>query len=187
VVFSSAVSTLLKVPSSPAAREAATRTSSVIRPALVWDPHLANLAEQWAKHLAADNEGLKHSTNEERPGQGENLYWMSGDGKLSDACQGWADEGAAYHGEEIDKGVFESYGHYTQVCHLSWKKFKVLADGGTDHLALDDKDGAGISQEQRRSYFHCWSILSSRELYWSKCVYGKLIQGREGRLRRVGG
>ncbi len=58
----------------PSAREAVSKKSSVARPALVWDSHLATLAEQWAKDLAAKDKGLKHTTSEERPGQGENLY-----------------------------------------------------------------------------------------------------------------
>lgn len=102
------------------AREAASQRSSVARPALAWNPHLATLAEQWAKHLAADNTGLKHSMSEERPGQGENLYWLSAGGTLSDASQSWVTE--AYHGEKIGEGKFESYGHYTQVIWPSTTK-----------------------------------------------------------------
>lgn len=114
-MYSSAVSDVLKTPSISPAREAASKKSSVRRPDLEWDAHLATLAEQWAKHLATDNKGLVHSTGTERPGQGENLFWMSAGGTLAEASQGWVNEGAAYHGEKVGEGNFESYGHFTQV------------------------------------------------------------------------
>lgn len=108
--------TLLRASLPFSAREAATRKSSVSRPALVWDPHLAELARQWAQHLAAGNKGLKHSTHEERRGQGENLSCMSGEGSLSGASQGWVNESAAYHGQKFSIGTRAEYGHYTTVC-----------------------------------------------------------------------
>ena len=69
------------------AREAASKHASVPRPALVWDTKLAADAEKWAQHLAHDNQGLKHSTGDQRPGQGENLYWISSGGSLAGGSQ----------------------------------------------------------------------------------------------------
>lgn len=97
------------------AREAATKQTSVHRPELIWDSHLAAAAEEWAHYLASRDAGLQHSTGAERPGQGENLYWTSAGGTLADGSQCWVNERKMYHGEKIGQGNFESYGHYTQV------------------------------------------------------------------------
>jgi len=100
------------------AREAASKQHSHPRPQLVWDTHLEAEAMKWAQHLVAQNKGLQHSTGGERPGQGENLYWVSGGGGgniLANASQAWVDESKNYHGEKVGRGNFESYGHYTQV------------------------------------------------------------------------
>ena len=67
------------------------------------------------RHLAQANSGLSHSDNEQRPGQGENLFWMSSGGSLADASQGWVNERKDYHGEKVGEGNFAGYGHYTQV------------------------------------------------------------------------
>lgn len=97
------------------ARETASKNHSHPRPALVWDAHLAADAEKWARHLANQNKGLQHSTGDQRPGEGENLFWMSAGGDLADASQGWVNERKDYHGEKIGEGNFEAYGHFTQV------------------------------------------------------------------------
>ncbi len=100
------------------ARDAASKQHSHSRSSLVWDAHLEAEAAKWAQHLATDNKGLHHSTGDQRPGQGENLYWMSGGGDgdmLASGSQGWVDECKSYHGEKIGEGNFGSYGHYTQV------------------------------------------------------------------------
>ncbi|KAL6722170.1 hypothetical protein ACLMJK_001277 [Lecanora helva] len=97
------------------ARKQATQQHGTARPALIWDAHLTSEAEKWAKHLAQLNQGLKHSTGDQRPGQGENLFWYSSGGDLAGASQGWVNEQKSYHGEKIGEGNFEAYGHYTQV------------------------------------------------------------------------
>lgn len=78
---------LFQVTDSFPARKAASQHSSVPRPALIWDPHLVAEAEKWAEHLAQQDAGLKHSTGEQRSGQGENLYWMSSGGSLAGASR----------------------------------------------------------------------------------------------------
>lgn len=98
------------------ARQAVSKSTSVHRPDLIWDAHLAAAAEQWAQHLVAQGAGLQHSTGDQRPGQGENLYWQSAGGTLANASQSWVNEDKDYHGEKIGEGNFEAYGHYTQVC-----------------------------------------------------------------------
>ena len=98
------------------ARDAVSKSSSVHRAELIWDSHLAAAAEEWAHYLASRDAGLQHSTDAERPGQGENLYWTSAGGTLADGSQCWVNERKMYHGEKIGEGNFESYGHYTQVC-----------------------------------------------------------------------
>ncbi|CAD6568745.1 MAG: hypothetical protein ASARMPREDX12_001820 [Alectoria sarmentosa] len=97
------------------AREAANGISGAVsRPDLVWDPNLANDAQKWANGLAAANNGLNHSTGDQRPNEGENLYWVSAGGQLADAAQAWVNEQSNYSGEKIGDGNFEGYGHYTQ-------------------------------------------------------------------------
>ncbi|KAM0798239.1 CAP domain-containing protein [Usnea florida] len=97
------------------AREAVSKQTSVHRPDLIWDSKLTAAAEQWAQYLASRDAGLQHSSGAERPGQGENLFWISAGGSLATGSQAWVDERKAYHGEKIGEGNFESYGHYTQV------------------------------------------------------------------------
>ncbi|KAI4106015.1 MAG: hypothetical protein L6R37_002378 [Teloschistes peruensis] len=97
------------------ARDQASKEHNHPRPHLVWDQHLESEARKYAQKLAHDNNGLHHSTGEQRPGQGENLYWVSAGGSLASGSQGWVDEKKNYHGEKIGQGDFGSYGHYTQV------------------------------------------------------------------------
>ncbi|KAL9594395.1 MAG: hypothetical protein Q9219_007054 [cf. Caloplaca sp. 3 TL-2023] len=83
---------------------------------LIWDPKLAAAATAYAKKLAHDNAGLKHSSGDQRPNQGENLAWSKPHGSFADASKMWVDERKNYHGQKIGEGDFGSYGHYTQVC-----------------------------------------------------------------------
>ena len=43
-------------------------------PDLIWDEHLANIAQTYAEYLAASNSGLVHDQSNEENGWGENLY-----------------------------------------------------------------------------------------------------------------
>lgn len=92
-------------------------------PPLVWDAKLSEDALGWAIHLASI-EKMVHSTGDQRPGEGENLFsgWQSGGpytNPLRSGAQAWINEKKDYHGEKIGEGDFEKYGHYTQCV---WKK-----------------------------------------------------------------
>ena len=50
--------------------------SEVGVPALSWSSSLSEDALQWAIEMAEKDE-MFHSTNDSRPGQGENLYYLS--------------------------------------------------------------------------------------------------------------
>ncbi|KAL8767555.1 MAG: hypothetical protein Q9209_005972 [Squamulea sp. 1 TL-2023] len=97
------------------ARRDASKTSGHQRPDLVWDNKLEQDATNYAKYLCQANKGLQHSTGNQRPNQGENLYWSKPNGSTEAASKGWMDEKKNYHGQKIGEGDFGSYGHYTQV------------------------------------------------------------------------
>ncbi|KAB5536030.1 CAP domain-containing protein [Coniochaeta sp. 2T2.1] len=117
------------------------RKSKGLQP-LQWDSHLADEAQKWANKLAREIGHMQHSTSQERPNQGENLFWgMASPGPYKDpythAAQGWMNEAAKYHGEKIGEGDFGSFGHYTQCM---WKS--------TTHIgmaaATDNKGGVYV-------------------------------------------
>ncbi|KAL8996387.1 MAG: hypothetical protein Q9169_004078 [Polycauliona sp. 2 TL-2023] len=116
------------------ARHDVSKSSGHGRPDLVWDNKLEQAAKAYAEHLSRVNQGLKHSTGDQRPGQGENLYWSKPNGSLEQATKGWLNEKKNYHGEKIGEGDFGSYGHYTQAIWPSTKRIGVAmaknADGG---------------------------------------------------------
>ncbi|KAL8855890.1 MAG: hypothetical protein Q9178_007455 [Gyalolechia marmorata] len=96
------------------ARRDASKSSGHGRPDLVWDNKLEKDAIAYAQHLCRANKGLQHSSGDQRPNQGENLYWSKPNGSLEAASKGWMDEKKNYHGQKIGEGDFGSYGHYTQ-------------------------------------------------------------------------
>lgn len=90
---------------------------------LQWDDHLAQEAQKWANNLAKNIGHMQHSTSQERPNQGENLFWgMASPGPYKDpythAAQSWMNEAAKYHGEKIGEGDFSGYGHYSKSCPM---------------------------------------------------------------------
>lgn len=96
------------------ARRSATQSSGHARPDLVWDTKLEADALAYAQQLAAKDQGLTHSGY---PNEGENLYYRSPTGTITNAAQAWVNEVTAYHGEKIPNGNFQGYGHYTQVSY----------------------------------------------------------------------
>ncbi|KAL8752066.1 MAG: hypothetical protein Q9199_005998 [Rusavskia elegans] len=84
---------------------------------LVWHDYLAAQATDYASCLASQNLGNQHSSSDQRPDQGENLYSTDGqDGGMAVASDGWGPkEKIFYHGEKIPDAEFEQYGHYTQI------------------------------------------------------------------------
>jgi uncharacterized protein YkwD len=86
---------------------------------LEWDDNLAKDAQKWADHLAHEVGHLEHSTGNERPGQGENLFWAWSSpppykNPFTNGAQSWMNEASKYHGEKIGEGNFEAWGHYSE-------------------------------------------------------------------------
>jgi len=77
---------------------------------LIWSDHLADIAQQWAKHLIATGE-FAHSRN---PETGENLYEIEGASAAPETVvKAWADEVKNYsYATNACNGMC---GHYTQV------------------------------------------------------------------------
>ena len=99
--------------------------SEVGVPALSWSSSLSEDALQWAIEMAEKDE-MFHSTNDSRPGQGENLYyWCCSTGEIEtfsstpgkDASVLWYNEINDYTYAEVGSPLNESVmiGHYTQM------------------------------------------------------------------------
>ncbi|KAL8644987.1 MAG: hypothetical protein Q9210_006961 [Variospora velana] len=116
------------------ARNDADKISGHPRGDLVWDDKLADNATAYARHLAAANQGIKHSDGKNRPGQGENLAWSKRNGSMAGASGMWIGEKKDYRGEKIGQGNFASYGHYTQVC-VSWLRNEMDKGWSADEVA----------------------------------------------------
>jgi hypothetical protein len=91
-------------------------------PALVWSGALAAHAAVWAEHLAKIG-ALQHSQNQDRPGEGENL-WMGTANRYTpdEMAQGWAGEKKDFRNgvfpDVSRSGNWQAVGHYTQMI---WK------------------------------------------------------------------
>lgn len=89
---------------------------------LQWSDLLAADAALWAKNMAGKNR-MYHSENDQRTGQGENLYMTTATDKESSgraAAQAWYEEIKDYTYSPIGSGQnnFGAIGHYTQMI---WK------------------------------------------------------------------
>ena len=87
--------------------------------ALTWSDDLAADAATWAKNMA-DKETMYHSENDQRPGQGENLYYTTATDKERsgrNASQAWYNEIQLYTYAPVGSGQnnFGAIGHYTQM------------------------------------------------------------------------
>ncbi len=63
---------------------------------------------------------MQHSTSEQRPNQGENLFWgWASPAPYKDpythAAQGWMNEGRRVPRREIGEGNLADYGHYSKL------------------------------------------------------------------------
>jgi uncharacterized protein YkwD len=89
---------------------------------LTWSDHLADIAEQWAKHLISTG-GFAHSHN---PETGENLYEIEGANAAPiTVIDAWAGEAKQYnYRTNACSGVC---GHYTQ---LVWAASKEVGCAG---------------------------------------------------------
>lgn len=90
---------------------------------LKWSSSLANDAKVWADKMAKEEE-MYHSENDERPGQGENLYYSSGTDSITparNASGAWYNEIELYTYSTIGSGENDFYaiGHYTAMI---WKE-----------------------------------------------------------------
>jgi pathogenesis-related protein 1 len=98
---------------------------------LVWSSKLAAYAQEWANHLATEN-NCKMS-HRKAPGQdervyGENIFWGS-DGKFFkpiDASVEWYSEIKLYKYTQVTEKNWEATGHYTQMI---WDNSKEVGVG----------------------------------------------------------
>ncbi|TPX17762.1 uncharacterized protein E0L32_002863 [Thyridium curvatum] len=109
---------------------------------LEWDQKLCQEAQKWADHLAKDVGHMEHSKGDQRPNQGENLFWgWAQPGPYKDpyanAAHSWMNEASKYHGEKIGEGNFADFGHYTQCMWHSTTKVGMAS-------ATDKKGGVFV-------------------------------------------
>ncbi len=90
-------------------------------PALTWSAQLANDAQGWANYLASlGGRRLEHSQNNQRPGQGENL-WLGTSGAYSPVqmVDSWGAEQQFFRPGNFPNvstsGNWADVGHYTQM------------------------------------------------------------------------
>ncbi len=83
-------------------------------PPLAWSEDLAGVAQKWADHLMADNNGnLDHTPNNV---YGENLFGGSGMSYTAlDASQDWYSEISSYTYGVLTDDNWYATGHYTQM------------------------------------------------------------------------
>ena len=100
---------------------------------LEWSDELSKDAKAYAETLAKNNKGLIHSENNDREGQGENLYyaWTSSgiiETPLNDGSVAWYNEIKDYKYAEIGSSLNEGVviGHYTQMV---WDSTKYIGMG----------------------------------------------------------
>ncbi|XP_028414952.1 protein PRY1-like isoform X2 [Dendronephthya gigantea] len=94
-------------------------------PDLRWSNELARDAQAWAQKIASQNT-LRHSTSQERKGDGENLAYFGGkfDEVGKDSVNMWYDEEKKY--QYRNPGFKSGTGHFTQVV---WKGSQELGMG----------------------------------------------------------
>jgi uncharacterized protein YkwD len=98
---------------------------------LVWSSKLSFYAQEWANHLATENNCKM--AHRKAPGQdekvyGENIFWGS-DGKYFktiDASVEWYNEIKLYHYTQVTEKNWEPTGHYTQMI---WDNTKEVGVG----------------------------------------------------------
>jgi len=99
-------------------------------PPLVWSNKLAANAQQWANSLASRGV-FEHSSNSQRPGEGENL-WKGTSGRFSRTVMvdGWGSEQKYFRNGTFPNvsstGNWSDVGHYTQMI---WKNTRELGCG----------------------------------------------------------
>lgn len=98
---------------------------------LIWSTTLASYAQEWANHLA--NENNCKMAHRKSPGQGEKLYgenifWGSSAKYFNpkDASEEWYNEIKLYRYGQITEKNWEATSHYTQMI---WKNTKEVGVG----------------------------------------------------------
>ena len=98
---------------------------------LIWSTQLATYAQEWANHLAKENNC--NITHRIEPGQqgktyGENIFWGSSatEFKPIDASKDWYSEIKLYKYRELTEKNWYATGHYTQMI---WKDTKEVGVG----------------------------------------------------------
>jgi len=102
-----------------------------------WDEELAKGAMEWAdqlakESLATDDVVFEHSTSKQRPGQGENLFWVVGADEGTRFCEAankaWYDEIKDWDFDTAaarPPAQFADVGHFTQLVWKDSLKFGV--------------------------------------------------------------
>jgi uncharacterized protein YkwD len=87
---------------------------------LIWSTQLAKYAQEWANHLATENNCKMAHRN--APGQngnsyGENIFWGSSatSFKAIDASENWYSEIKFYKYRKLTESNWHATGHYTQM------------------------------------------------------------------------
>jgi len=99
-------------------------------PPLEWSPDLAAYAQEWADHLAKDeNCDMKHRPNDGKWKRiyGENIFWGGGSSyTVVDASESWYSEIKDYKHQVLNSSNWYAAGHYTQMV---WKNTKKVGIG----------------------------------------------------------
>lgn len=98
---------------------------------LVWSAKLSAYAQEWANHLASENNcGMAHRKNPVQDGKlyGENIFWGSDSKyfKPIDASEEWYTEIKMYKYSQVTEKNWEPTAHYTQMI---WKDTKEVGVG----------------------------------------------------------
>ena len=98
---------------------------------LIWSTKLSAYAQEWANHLANDNNC--NMAHRKAPGQdgrtyGENIFWGSSASEFKpiDASEDWYSEIKLYKYRELTEKNWDATGHYTQMI---WKDTKEIGVG----------------------------------------------------------
>jgi uncharacterized protein YkwD len=98
---------------------------------LVWSSKLAAYAQEWANHLANENNcNMAHRTTpgQEEGAYGENIFWGSSakDFKPLNASEDWYSEIKLFKYKELTDKNWYASGHYTQMV---WKNTQAIGVG----------------------------------------------------------
>ncbi len=90
-------------------------------PHLKYSKKCSDFAQNWAEHLAKENDGLSHSNDNE---YGENCYWYSGSADENRVVDRWASEKEFFNHKK--RTYSHKSGHYSQMI---WRDTKLVGTG----------------------------------------------------------